>query len=80
MSNVAAQFIVKGVVPMRELDNENTGQSTVRLEADIHSDNGEWAKYTPAGILQMSVKEGEALEFFKSRIDQPVRITFSVPD
>lgn len=47
----------------------------VRLSAAIDEDNSDWAKYTPAGQITMSVN-GPASTWFEEHLGQVVAITF----
>lgn len=68
--SVAARFRID-----RASKSEMTEGALVSMTAAIDEDNSDWAKYTPAGQITMSVN-GPASSWFEERLGQVVAITF----
>lgn len=47
----------------------------VKLQPDVHADNKEWARYTPAGQLAMHVN-GPAFAWFEEHLGATIALTF----
>lgn len=69
--STSARFRVENII-LR--DGQEGGQ--VNLSADIHADNGEWAKYTPSGTISMNVN-GPAFPWFEERVGTTISVTFN---
>lgn len=68
--SVAARFRID-----RATKTEGYEGVLVGMSAAIDEDNSDWAKYTPAGQITMSVN-GPASSWFEEHLGQVVAITF----
>lgn len=78
--NVQARFFVS-TTTRKSYGNAET-LCTVELKPVINGDpNTDWSKYTPSGVVELTVTVPETAAWFESRIGRPVAITFAdVPE
>lgn len=67
---VTARFKIESAIK-----NELTEGVLVSMSAAIDEDNSDWAKYTPAGQITMSVN-GPAASWFEERRGQVLALVF----
>jgi hypothetical protein len=74
MSGVTARFYVAGY----ERTSYDPDATIVKLQAVSRGEhNKEWAKYTPNGSIQMTIKSDGAASWFVNRLGQEVSVLFS---
>lgn len=72
-ARIAARFQIDAVT---KRPNGSEPYGVVELSAAIHGEtNKQWAHYTPAGRIQMTVR-GAALPWFEQRLGQELALTF----
>lgn len=71
---VEARFYVAGY----EMQSYDPEAVSVKLQAVTRGEhNKNWAKYTPSGSIQMSIRNPGAAAWFTDRLGQEVAVTFA---
>lgn len=70
---------VKAIFYVNEVAETATGSGRVKLNATTKGDYAAWAKYTPAGTIEVVSLNEHATQWFRDNLGKDVAITFEVP-